>query len=241
MSDDEFRRRCCGGSSDVDSSRQSSARCYAENKPLLFRASSGGKLLDQQQQQHRNNLLTTISGVLQQQHQQSQSLRLAPQHHRTSILSTISGLRYTTNDPSQPGRPTLLTAATSGVHHEEPPLHVTTVNGNQFVCLNLNNDSDTGHNTSTYVTASDLNQCYASLSDTYITAANSSELRGLNTASFAAQLAHQQQPTAVLDQQQQQLQQLFQPGMVQTPVHSQVVIQRIGTLPRQYAHPLAHH
>ena len=118
---------------------------------------------------------------------------------------------------------------------------MTTVNGNQFVCLNLNNDSDTGHNTSTYVTASDLNQCYASLSDTYITAANSSELRGLNTASFAAQLAHQQQPTAVLDQQQQQLQQLFQPGMVQTPVHSQVVIQRIGTLPRQYAHPLAHH
>jgi hypothetical protein len=248
LSDDEFRRRCFngggGGSSDVGSSRQSSARCYAENKPLLFRAASGGKLLEQQQQQHRSsNLLNTISGVLQQQ-QQSQSLRLAPQHHRTSILSTISGLRYTTNEQ---GRPTVLNlppppplpGGQDELGQQAPPLQVTTVNGNQFVCLNLNNESDAGHNTSTYVTASDLNQCYASLSDTYITAAAGNELRGLNTASFAAPplLSHQHQQSIAIDQQPQ----LFQPGMVQTPVHSKVVIQRIGTLPRQFAHPLAHH
>jgi hypothetical protein len=167
-------------------------------------------------------------------------------------LSTISGLRYTTTDPSQPGRPTLLNLATtannSGGHEEAPPLQVTTVNGNQFVCLNLNNE-ESGHNTSTYVTASDLNQCYASLSDTYITAAAAAaaghELRGLNTASFVTTgtLSPQQLSAAAVEQHHhhQQQQQLFQPGMVQTPVHSQVVIQRIGTLPRQYAHPLAHH
>ncbi len=259
MSDDDFRRRCCRGggggeSSDLGSSRQSSARCCAENKPLLFRASSGGKLLDQQQQQqHRNNLLTTISGVLQHQQQHSQSLRLPPQHHRTSILSTISGLRYTTTDPSQPGRPTLLTslAAAGESGHEDhgaaPPLQVTTVNGSQFVCLNLNNEeNNSGHNTSTYVTASDLNQCYASLSDTYITtaAAAGQEFRGLNTASFVTggqQLAQQQLEQQQLFQPGMVQSGMVQPGMVQTPVHSQVVIQRIGTLPRQYAHPLAHH
>lgn len=201
MSDDDFRR--CS-----DVSRQSSSR-YAEHKPLI--RSNNFNM--------ERNLLTTISSVM-----HSQSMRVAPQHHhRTSILSTISGLRYT--DPSQPGQPSLPPMNSTG-QIQEAPLQVTTVNGDQFVCLNLNNqDGDqNGNNTSTYVASSDLNQCYTSLSDTYAT---NPDLNGMNAAQFvtAPFQNHPQQPN--------------QFGTIQAPVHSQVVIQRVGTLPRQYAHPLA--
>ena len=197
MSDDDFRR--CS-----DVSRQSSSR-YAEHKPLI--RSNNFNM--------ERNLLTTISSVM-----HSQSMRVAPQHHhRTSILSTISGLRYT--DPTQPGQPSLPPMNTTG-QIQEAPLQVTTVNGDQFVCLNLNNqDGDqNGNSTSTYATSSDMNQCYTSLSDTYAT---NPDLSGMNYV------------TTPLQQQQQ----LNQFGTVQAPVHSQLLIQRVGTLPRQYAHPLA--
>ena len=178
-------------------------------------------------------------------------------------MSTISGLRYT--DPSQPGQPSLnmatgepiitlqngeiihglnlngepihtlnltedqiqalnLEALPSFVPQQEvgggeAPLQVTTVNGNQFLCLNLAEEPANN----TYVSAGDL-QAYSSFSDTYIQGselrAQGSELRGFNTASFVNQ-------------------ENVQPGHIQTPVHSQLVIQRVGTLPRQYAHPLA--
>ena len=107
-------------------------------------------------------------------------------------------------------------------------LQVTTVNGDQFVCLNLNNQEgdQNGNNTSTYVATSEVNQCYTSLSDTYAT---NPDLNGVNPTAFVtAPFQNQQQPH-----------QLNQFGTIQAPVHSQVVIQRVGTLPRQYAHPLA--
>ena len=243
MSDEGFMR-----SSDV--SRQSSNR-YAENKPLI-------------RQGLERNLLHTISGVMPPNNGipiQSQSMRLPPKHqHRTSILSTISGLRYT--DPTQPGQPALNLATgepiislppnavqtlkfgdqqiqtlsltedqmrtlnlgegfssfqMDGVEREQP-IQVTTVNGNQFVCLNLQEQEP------------QQQACYASLSDTYVGAA---ELRGVNTANFAVSEA------GTLHSSTFQMGNSFQPGAIQTPVHSQLVIQRVGTLPRQYAHPLA--
>jgi len=89
----------------------------------------------------------------------------------------------------------------------------------------LNLQDDAGNNTSTYVAASDLHQ-YSSFSDTYI---QGSELRGINTANFAAL----PQPTTSSDGM------TTEHGMIQTPVHSQFVVQRVGTLPRHFAHPLA--
>ena len=190
MSDDDFRR--CS-----DMSRQSSSR-YAENKPLI-RAGTGQFNMDR-------NLLTTINSVM-----QSQSVRVAnPQHHhRTSILSTISGLRYT--DPSQPGQPSL-----PGLPYQVPeaPLQVTTtMNGDQFVCLNLNDQN------------ANPPQCYASLSDTYVTSPElQQQLHG-----GQAYVPGQPMTANTLHRTM---------GVVQAPVHSQMVIQRVGTLPRQYAHPL---
>merc|ERR1712130_32609 len=203
MSDDDFRR--CS-----DVSRQSSSR-YAEHKPLI--RSNNFNM--------ERNLLTTISSVM-----HSQSMRVAPQHHhRTSILSTISGLRYT--DPSQPGQPSLPPLNSTG-QIQEAPLQVTTVNGDQFVCLNLNNqDGDqNGNNTSTYVASSDLNQCYPPLSDPYATTPDLNSMTPPPATFVSAPFQNHQQ-------------QLNQFGTIQAPVHSQVVIQRVGTLPRQYAHPLA--
>ena len=118
--------------------------------------------------------------------------------------------------------------------------------------------------------ASDLHQ-YSSFSDTYI---QGSELRGINTANFAATATNNtaavnsstaaatfSTPSDTLtsaaagsimvaaanntltQQQAAQLQQQMPPtsehGMIHTPVHSQFVVQRVGTLPRQFAHPLA--
>ena len=249
MSDEEFRR-----SSDI--SRQSSNR-YAENKPLIRQGLERNLLhtISGVQFPHHNNGIPI----------QSQSMRLPPKHqHRTSILSTISGLRYT--DPTQPGQPALnlatgepiislpphavqtlkfgdqqiqtlslteeqmrslnleaggisgFTTMQDGMEREQP-VQVTTVNGNQFVCLNLAEDQ----------VQQQQQACYASLSDTYVGAA---ELRGVNTANFsmASSEAGTLHPSAF---------NTFQPGAIQTPVHSQLVIQRVGTLPRQYAHPLA--
>ena len=245
MSDEDFRR--C--------SRQSSNR-YAENKPLI-------------RQNNLLSTISGVMGPQPQHpammgQPQHGGMMGQPQHtHRTSILSTISGLRYT--DPSQPGQPSLnmatgepiitlqngeiihglnlngepihtlnltedqiqalnLEALPSFVPQQEvgggeAPLQVTTVNGNQFLCLNLAEEPANN----TYVSAGDL-QAYSSFSDTYIQGselrAQGSELRGFNTASFVNQ-------------------ENVQPGHIQTPVHSQLVIQRVGTLPRQYAHPLA--
>jgi hypothetical protein len=210
MSDDDFRR--CS-----DMSRQSSSR-YAESKPLI-RAGTGQFNMDR-------NLLTTINGVM-----HSQSVRVAnPQHHhRTSILSTISGLRYT--DPSQPGQPSLPALPVVPGAFPEAPLQVTTtMNGDQFVCLNLNqnpNDPNGNGVGPSYTLSSDQNgQCYASLSDTYVTSPElQQQLHGGMPyyppgAPALATTLHRTM------------------GVVQAPVHSQLVIQRVGTLPRQYAHPL---
>ena len=181
-------------SSDV--SRQSSSR-YAESKPLI-RCGTGGE----------RNLLNTISTVMT---QQSQSMRVAPHHQRTSILSTISGLRYT--DPALPGLPSLPPIT--------QPVHVTTnVDGEQFVCLNLNQAGDQLQGSASATLPPDRSLLYPQTLG-----------YDLNTAA-ATQHQHQQQ-------QQQQQQQLINFGTIQAPVHSQLVIQRVGTLPRQYAHPLA--
>ena len=101
--------------------------------------------------------------------------------------------------------------------------------------------------------ASDLHQ-YSSFSDTYIQGA---ELRGMNTANFAMSTNTMTTPSdtmtsAMMSQLQagqfggQQFGGVQQPvtsehghGLIQHPVHSQFVVQRMGTLPRQYAHPLA--
>ena len=101
------------------------------------------------------------------------------------------------------------------------------MNGDQFVCLNLNNPNDQNGNPPAYPLSSEqVGQTYASLSDTYVT---------------SPELQHQLQ-------QQQQGGLTYLPavstmartmGVVQAPVHSQLVIQRVGTLPRQFAHPLA--
>ena len=203
MSDDDFRR--CS-----DISRQSSSR-YAENKPLIRSSQtfSNGE----------RNLLTTISSVM-----QSQSVRVAPQPQRTSILSTISGLRYT--DPGQPGLPSLppITAShdlTVPQVTQEATVQVTTnVDGDQFVCLNLNNP---GADQQTFVTAA---------GQTYVT--------GPELASHQ----HQHQESQLLTSGSSTMRpapgsQLVNFGTIQAPVHSQLVIQRVGTLPRQYAHPLA--
>jgi len=209
LSDEDYRR--CS-----DVSRQSSSR-YAEHKPLI-RASNINM---------ERNLLTTISGVL-----QSQSVRVAPQHHRrTSILSTISGMRYV--DPSQPGQPSLSAILDNGQQvvamNSPEALQVTTVNGNQFVCLNLNQEN--GDNNTYATNSNDITAaCYASMSDnsnTYMAAANT-ELNGLNTATYVTSPLPSKSTTSVT-----------QPGIIQAPVHSQFVIQRVGTLPRQYAHPLS--
>ena len=197
-------------------SRQSSSR-YAENKPLI-RAGTGQFNMDR-------NLLTTINSVM-----HSQSVRVGnPQHHhRTSILSTISGLRYT--DPSQPGQPSLPALPTiPAASYPEPPLQVTTtMNGDQFVCLNLNNPNDQNGNPPVYSLSSEqVGQTYASLSDTYVTSPELQQqlqhqggLTYLPTVSTMSTLARTM-------------------GVVQAPVHSQLVVQRVGTLPRQFAHPLA--
>merc|ERR1711963_633122 len=212
MSDDDFRR--CS-----DMSRQSSSR-YAENKPLI-RGGTGHFNMDR-------NLLTTINSVM-----HSQSVRVGnPQHHhRTSILSTISGLRYT--DPSQPGQPSLPALPTiPAASYPEPPLQVTTtMNGDQFVCLNLNNPNNdqNGNPPPAYPLSSDqVGQTYASLSDTYVT---SPEVQ---------QQLQQQGGLAYLPSVSTMSSTLARTiGVVQAPVHSQLVVQRVGTLPRQFAHPLA--
>ena len=212
MSDDDFRR--CS-----DMSRQSSSR-YAENKPLI-RGGTGHFNMDR-------NLLTTINSVM-----HSQSVRVGnPQHHhRTSILSTISGLRYT--DPSQPGQPSLPALPTiPAASYPEPPLQVTTtMNGDQFVCLNLNNPNNdqNGNPPPAYPLSSDqVGQTYASLSDTYVT---SPEVQ---------QQLQQQGGLAYLPSVNTMSSTLARTiGVVQAPVHSQLVVQRVGTLPRQFAHPLA--
>ncbi len=209
MSDDDFRR--CS-----DISRQSSSR-YAENKPLIrtSQINSGER-----------NLLTTISSVM-----QSQSVRVAPQPQRTSILSTISGLRYT--DLGQPGLPSLppitasheLTSQASVPQMtQEAPVQVTTnVDGDQFVCLNLNNP---GADQQTFVTAA---------GQTYVTGP---ELTGQYQAECLAP-GPQFMTSASNTLRQAPGPQLVNFGTIQAPVHSQLVIQRVGTLPRQYAHPLA--
>merc|ERR1719410_1600099 len=107
MSDDDFRR--CS-----DVSRQSSSR-YAEHKPLIR---SSAQLTAAAAPP---NLLSTISSVM-----GGASVRSAPGHQRTSILSTISGLRYTVDGEPLP-RPAV----------EAPVQVTTTVEGDQFVCLNL--------------------------------------------------------------------------------------------------------
>ena len=200
MSDDDFRR--CS-----DISRQSSSR-YAENKPLIRSSAtfSNGE----------RNLLTTISSVM-----QSQSVRVAPQPQRTSILSTISGLRYT--DPGQPGLPSLppITASLdlgASVPHEAPVQVTTNGDGDQFVCLNLNNPGADQQPTfvtaagQTYVTGPEL---YQGHQEAQLLGSAANTLRGAPGP------------------------QLLNFGTIQAPVHSQLVIQRVGTLPRQYAHPLA--
>ena len=96
-----------------------------------------------------------------------------------------------------------------------------------------------GNNTSTYVAASDLHQ-YSSFSDTYIQGA---ELRGINTANFAVAntTPSDTMTSAMVSQVQASHHQpvTTEHGMIHNPVHSQFVVQRVGTLPRQYAHPLA--
>ena len=209
MSDDDFRRNC----SDV--SRQSSSR-YAEHKPLIRAATRGnnnsisGSQHFPAQNNVERNLLTTISGVM-----QSQSVRVAPTHQRTSILSTISGLRYTV-DPDH------TTIAPAGHDHvqQEAPVHVNTnIDGDQFVCLNLA-DQNGNPGTQPIYTSSVPPPQYAYDPTTSLN----------NTP---------QQQQFYLANPQQQQQQLINFGTIQAPVHSQLVIQRVGTLPRQYAHPLA--
>ena len=198
MSDDDFRR--CS-----DMSRQSSSR-YAENKPLIRSSVANIPNISNPVGVERN-LLTTISSVM-----HSQSMRVAPQHHhRTSILSTISGLRYT--DPTQPGQPSL-PPMTMAAQVPEAPVQVTTNHdGDQFVCLNLDNQNlnlagEAAPSQASFVQSQDLNPI-------------------ITPQHYFAQ------------QQQQPQQQLVNFGTIQAPVHSQLVVQRVGTLPRQYAHPLA--
>merc|ERR1712080_350892 len=111
-----------------------------------------------------------------------------------------------------PALPTIPAAST----YPEPPLQVTTtMNGDQFVCLNLNNPNDQNGNPPAYPLSSEqVGQTYASLSETYVT---SPELQ-----------QHLQQ-----QQQQQQGGLTYLPavstmartmGVVQAPVHSQLVI-----------------
>ena len=86
----------------------------------------------------------------------------------------------------------------------------TTVEGDQFVCLNL-----------AQTPGADL----AAGQPTYV-------------AQYPGDVAHAQYP----GEQHNTLRpgsQLINFGTIQAPVHSQLVIQRVGTLPRQYAHPLA--
>ena len=190
-------------SSDV--SRQSSSR-YAESKPLIRSVPAGER-----------NLLSTISSVMT---QQSQSMRLAPHHQRTSILSTISGLRYT--DPSLPGQPSLPPIT--------QPVQVTTnVDGEQFVCLNLNQSQPI----STHINQSQP-----------ISTNLSPDQQGQTSSSTVPADVSLLYPATSLGYDlntppSQQQQQLINFGTIQAPVHSQLVIQRVGTLPRQYAHPLA--
>ena len=154
-------------------------------------------------------------------------------------------MRYV--DPTQPGQPSLPTfvddtgavMAVSNQDYEAIPLQVTTVNGNQFVCLNLNQeniDPNVTYNTTSDITAAAA--CYAPLSegaiyspqsDTYVAA--TADLTGINTATYVT--ANPGNQSLV------QSRTLTQPGIIQAPVHSQFVIQRVGTLPRQYAHPLS--
>ena len=182
---------------------------YAENKPLIRSSATMSP--------GERNLLTTISSVM-----QSQSVRVAPQHQRTSILSTISGLRYT--EPGQPGLPSLPPITASAdlggqpVTQEAPVQVTTNVDGDQFVCLNLANPGSDQQQTfvtaagQTYVTGPELSMSPAPGPMFMTSAANT--LRGAPGPQVNF-------------------------GTIQAPVHSQLVIQRVGTLPRQYAHPLA--
>merc|ERR1712226_465778 len=97
-------------------------------------------------------------------------------------------------------------------------------NGDQFVCLNLNNPEERNGSTPTYTLSSDQGQTYTSLSDTYVTNPDLQQQLQTGQAFLSAPgvtTVHRAM------------------GVVQAPVHSQLVIQRVGTLPRQYAHPLA--
>ena len=254
MSDEDFRR-----SSDV--SRQSSNR-YAENKPLIRHGLERNLLTTisgvMQQGQgprpgtlQRTSILSTISGLRYTDPTQpgQPSLNLATGQPILNLPGetlqslTLKGEQFHTLNLTQEQLqslnlvehfPGLCLGGEGGEFGPGPeaPLQVTTVDGNQFVCLNLQDDS-TGHNTSTYMTGGELPQCYASLSDTYI---QTNELRGLSTASF--QRTHSYAPGTMQAPFHGTMQTPVH-GTIQTPVHSQLVIQRVGTLPRQYAHPLA--
>ena len=97
----------------------------------------------------------------------------------------------------------------------EAPVQVTTNHdGDQFVCLNLDNQNlnlagEAAPSQASFVQSQDLNPI-------------------ITPQHYFAQ-----------QQQQQPQQQLVNFGTIQAPVHSQLVVQRVGTLPRQYAHPLA--
>ena len=140
----------------------------------------------------------------------SQSLRVPPgPQHQRTSILSTISGLRYT-DPSLPGLPSLPPIT-------QQPVQVTTnVDGEQFVCLNLAQPQH-GDTTAPALPA-DMNLLYPATLG-----------YDLNTATITPTQQHQHH----------QQQQLINFGTIQAPVHSQLVIQRVGTLPRQYAHPLA--
>lgn len=146
MSEDNYNY-LNGINSDV--SRQSSSR---ETRPLIrsFHGNGGGSTNNTAQNtEPRANLLQTISGVL-----HSQSVRITPSGNNSFKASaTLHPIRRNLSNPPLPHHHATLARM-------EMPLNVSTVNGNEFVRLNLS-DAVNGQNpdsSATYIasTTSDL-------------------------------------------------------------------------------------
>ena len=149
MSEDNYNY-LNGLNSDV--SRQSSSR---ETRPLIrsFQGAGGTNTTTVGTAEPRANLLQTISGVL-----HSQSVRITPSGNNSfkQASATLHPIRRNLSNP--PHHATL--ARMDPLTRMEMPLNVSTVNGNEFVRLNLSDAVGGGQNpdSATYIasTTSDL-------------------------------------------------------------------------------------
>ena len=157
MSEDNYNY-LNGLNSDV--SRQSSSR---ETRPLIrsFQGAGGTNTIIGSTAEPRANLLQTISGVL-----HSQSVRITPSGNNSfkQASATLHPIRRNLSNP--PHHATLARMDHTTLARMDPltrmemPLNVSTVNGNEFVRLNLSDAVGGGQNpdSATYIasTTSDL-------------------------------------------------------------------------------------